>query len=93
MFDFFVFFTPFVVRTQIVIMRHSIFMLARRDVMDSGFVLVAAVTFGILATAWGIVIVLMLIGFAEVRRGALGGGRGLGGLRARSTRNVGARNA
>lgn len=48
-----------------VILRHSLFTLAGRDVMLAGFFTVSSVTVGILAVIVGVVSALMLAGVAQ----------------------------
>lgn len=52
---------------QIVILRHSLYTLSGRDVMDAGFFSVATVTVGVLSAIVGVVTGLMLAGIAQVR--------------------------
>lgn len=56
-----------VYRNQVVILRHSLFALAGRDVMVAGFGSVAAVTAGVLITIVAVMMGLMSAGVAQVR--------------------------
>lgn len=50
---------------QVVILRHSLFALAGRDVMVAGFMTVSSVTVSVLAAIVGVVSTLMLAGVAQ----------------------------
>lgn len=51
---------------QVVIIRHSLFTLAERDVMEASFPVVALATVGVLGFLVGVVVGLMLTGTGEV---------------------------
>lgn len=55
-----------VVPVQVVILRHSLFALADRDVMVAGFLTVSSVTVVVLAAIVGMVTALMMAGVAQV---------------------------
>lgn len=53
--------------SQVVVLRHSLFLLLGGDVMDASFCTVAAITMGVLSTLVGVVVGLKLTGKTEVR--------------------------